>query len=205
MKHLLALFLLSACALSAQQKHLQLTPCTPKRVSGLCGAYSVPEDRTKPGGRQITLRIFVVPGPHSEKKRAPLFLIDGGPGQSTVEHLEDSELVEIYHAILRDSDIVAVEERGVGGLDALICPSDSAPRTSQSDFLDYADIARACLPWAKAHAALNQYHSLNAVADLEELRAAMGVDKINLWALSHGTREEIGRASCREREKSSGG
>lgn len=195
MKRLLALLPLGACALSAQPTHLQLTPCTPNKVPGLCGTYSVPEDRTKPGGRQVTLRIFVVPGvrpgPHSEKKAAPVFLIEGGPGQSTVEHLENSELLDIYRMVSHDSDIVAVEERGVGGPNALICPSDSHPRTSQNDFLDYADIARACLPWAKAHAALDQYHSLNAITDLDDLRAAMAVDKINLWALSHGTREAL--------------
>src|SRR5215470_3813468 len=191
MKRLFALFFLSACALSAQQTQLQLTPCTPKKVSGLCGTYLVPEDRTNPASRRITLRVFVAPGSHSEKNAAPLFLIEGGPGQSTVEHLEDSELLDIYRTILRGSDIVAVEERGVGGPDALICPSDSAPRTLQNDFLDYADIARACLPWVKSHAALDQYHSLNAIVDLDEVRAAMGVDKINLWGLSHGTREAI--------------
>ena len=185
--------LFAAAMACAQQPKPTLTPCTPKKVAGLCGTYTVPEDRAKPQGKHITLRIFVVPGPDAAKAKtvAPLFLIEGGPGQSTYEHLADAELIDVYRQVSRASDIVAVEERGVGGPDALICPGNSGQRTLQDDFLSYADVARACLPWAKAHAALDQYHLLNAIADLDEVRAAMGFEKIDLWALSHGTREAM--------------
>src|SRR5581483_7305666 len=149
----------------AQQ--LRLEPCTPNNVAGLCGTYLVPEDRAHTHGKHIRLRVFELPATAEKKAADPLFLIEGGPGESTVEHLETKDLLGVYRAIARDRDIIAVEERGVGGPDALICPSDEAGRTLQHDFLDYAEIARACLPWANAHAALDQYHSLNAIADLD--------------------------------------
>jgi pimeloyl-ACP methyl ester carboxylesterase len=193
MKRLLLFFLLPAAALVAQPSPLQLTPCTPKNVAGLCGTYSVPEDRAQPHGKHIALRVFVLPGPDLAKAKmaTPMFLIEGGPGMSTYEHLTTGDLTDVYRQVSRDSDIVAVEERGVGGPDALICPGNSGPRTLKDDFLSYGDVARACLSWAKSHAELDQYHSLNAIVDLDAVRAAMGLDKIDLWALSHGTREAL--------------
>ena len=182
---------LLALGFLGQTQQISLQPCTPNKVAGLCGTYSVAENRGRPGGRQIALRVFVAPSPAAKKASDPIFLIEGGPGQSTVEHLESSDLLPVYRTIARDRDIIAVEERGVGGPDALICPGNSSPRTLQDDLLDLADVARACLPWAKSRASLDRYNSLDAIADLDEVRAAMGVDKINLWALSHGSREAL--------------
>jgi pimeloyl-ACP methyl ester carboxylesterase len=61
----------------------------------------------------------------------------------------------------------------------------------RDDFADLAVTARACVAYVQAHAALDQYHSLNAIADLDAARAALRYEKIDLWALSHGTREAI--------------
>jgi pimeloyl-ACP methyl ester carboxylesterase len=181
---LLALFLSTvACA------QLPLTPCTINKASGLCATYSVPEDRAHPKGRHVALRVFVVPASTQQKKADPLFLIEGGPGISVVENL--SNLADFFQSIARDRDIVAVEERGTGQSNPLRCPSSSAPRNIQDALADFKTIARGCLPWARTQAALGQYHSLNAISDLDEVRRALGAEKINLWGLSHGTREAL--------------
>ena len=187
MKRLACLLLLCSAA-SAQS--LKLTPCTLKKVNGMCGTFSVPEDRAHPERRSIGLRIFMLPATAAKKQPDPIFLIEGGPGQSTVEHLSESDLVPIYQQIAGDRDIVAVEERGVGESNGLMCP-EPATHTLQDDFADLVTTARACLPAVQAHAALDQYHSLNAIADLDAVRAALGYDKVNLWGLSHGSREEL--------------
>jgi pimeloyl-ACP methyl ester carboxylesterase len=182
-------FLLLLCSSAvAPAQTLQLTACTLKKVEGLCGTLSVPEDRAHPERRAIGLRVFEIPT--AKNRPDALFLIEGGPGQSTVEHLSDIDLLPIYRRIAGDRDIVAVEERGVGQSNGLTCPEPNA-RTLQDDFTDLAATARACLAVAQAHAALDQYHSLNAIADLDAVRAALRFDRIDLWALSHGTREAI--------------
>lgn len=182
---LLGLFLPTVAA-----AQLPLIPCTVNKTSGLCGTYSVAENRAHPKGRRIPLRIFVVPASSAQKQPDPLFLIDGGPGISAVDNL--GNLADVFFRVIaRDRDIVAVEERGTGQSNPLRCPSSSAPRAIQDALADFKTIARQCLPWARTHAALDQYHSLNAIADLEEVRSALGADKINVWGLSHGTREAL--------------
>src|SRR5215510_151493 len=164
---------------------LTLRPCTVNKTAGLCSRYSVAEDRAHPKGRRIPLRVFVVPASTPQKRPDPLFLVEGGPGISAVENL--GNLADIFfRGIARDRDIVAVEERGTGESNPLRCPSSSRPRSLVDDLADYKTIARKCLPWARAHAALDQYLSLNAIADLEEVRHALGAQKINLGGLSHG-------------------
>ncbi|HEX5208945.1 MAG TPA: alpha/beta fold hydrolase [Steroidobacteraceae bacterium] len=176
------------CAASAQT--LKPAPCTLGKVQGLCGTFFVPEDRSHPERRMIGLRIFEVPATAAKKPADPLFLIEGGPGISTVEHLSNAELLGIYRQIARNRDIVAIEERGVGQSNGLTCP-EPARRTLKDDFVDLVESAHSCLPTVQAHAAPDQYHSLNAIADLDAVRAALGYDKIDLWGLSHGTREAL--------------
>lgn len=174
----------------APAQTLKLSDCTLKKVEGLCGTFPVPEDRAHPERRTIELRVFAVRAAKQRSHSGALFLIEGGPGESTVEHLSDTELVPVYRRVAGDRDIVAVEERGVGQSHGLTCPEPKA-RTLQDDFADLVDTARDCLPAAQSHASLDQYHSLSAIADLEAVRAALGYDKIDLWGLSHGTREAI--------------
>ncbi len=178
------------CNGSASAQALRLEKCTIKKVSGLCGSFSVPEDRAHPERRSISLRVFAVPPTTATRQPDPIFLIEGGPGISTVEHLSESELLGLYRQLAGDREIVAVEERGVGQSNGLVCPEPKS-RKLQDDFDDLVTTARTCLPAVQSHAALDQYHSLNAIADLDAVRAALGFDKINLWSLSHGTREAI--------------
>ena len=64
---------------------MQLSDC---RLQGLsaaarCGVVSVPEDRQGPaGGRQIDLRVAVVPATLRPAAQDPLFVLVGGPGQA---------------------------------------------------------------------------------------------------------------------------
>jgi pimeloyl-ACP methyl ester carboxylesterase len=185
-----ALFLLLLCSpMLASQ--LQLAPCTLKKTTGFCGKYSVPEDRAQPHGRHISLRVFVVPPPDAVKKQPePLFLIDGGPGISVVDNLANLA-GDVFLQIGRDREIVAVDERGTGESNPLRCPSRNSTQTLTASLSDISELARECLPWAKAHGGLENYHSLNAIRDLDDVRQALGYDKINLWGLSHGSREVL--------------
>src|SRR5215470_10537688 len=106
----LACLLLTCISGAASAQTLKLAACTLNTVERLCGSFSVPEDRERPERRTIGLRIFVVPA--ASKRPDPLFPIEGGPGNSTVEHLSDPSLLPVYRQIAGDRDIVAIEERG---------------------------------------------------------------------------------------------
>ena len=48
-----------------------------------CGTLQVPEDRSNPSGRQIGLRVAVVPAVAADAKPDPLFALAGGPGDAS--------------------------------------------------------------------------------------------------------------------------
>jgi hypothetical protein len=45
-----------------------------------CGTLSVPEDRSRPDGRQIALNIVVIPAADPDPSAPPLYDLAGGPG-----------------------------------------------------------------------------------------------------------------------------
>ena len=54
-------------------------------VLGVCGTLKVPEDRSNPGGRQIGLRVAVVPALAAVPAPDPFFAIAGGPGDASTQ------------------------------------------------------------------------------------------------------------------------
>jgi len=184
-----ALVLLLALASPGWAQSLPLAPCKLNGHDGRCGTFSVPEDPARPDGRGIALRVFVLPASKTPKQPEPIFTIEGGPGVSTVQNV--SSFPEFFGALAPDRDVIAVDERGTGESNPLVCPGRETIKDIHEALATFSELALPCLPWARAHAALEQYHALNAIRDLDQVRAALGYDKINLWALSHGTRNAL--------------
>jgi pimeloyl-ACP methyl ester carboxylesterase len=174
----------------APKEALELAPC---RLDGLgvaarCGRLSVFEDRAAARGRRLELRVAVVPALASSPRPDPLFLLVGGPGQAATE--AGAAVAAQLRDVLRHRDIVLVDQRGTGQSNPLRCESDQqqplqelfAPRPA-------AEKTRAC------HAALDadtrQYATPTAMADLDDVRAALGYEQIHLWGGSYGTRAAL--------------
>ena len=172
---------------------LALTPCTlvspgsPSAVSASCGRWAVPENRAKPRGRQIELAVAVVPSRAKRPRPDPVFLLAGGPGQSALESFPAA--APAFAGLLRNRNVVLVDQRGTGGSNPLECPP-AAPRNAGSMEPSDADAARRsaerCL--ATLDADVRQYTTSEAVADLEAVRAAIGAPEVNLVGISYGTR-----------------
>ncbi len=56
-----------------------MAPCPVGPFTGLCGTLSVPEDRSQPSGRQVALRVALLPATGTPQPD-PLFMLAGGPG-----------------------------------------------------------------------------------------------------------------------------
>jgi pimeloyl-ACP methyl ester carboxylesterase len=186
-----AAWLSLACAGGpAPEKPLTLSPC---RLPGLgvaarCGSLRVFEDRAGARGRSIDLRVAVVPALASNPRPDPLFLLVGGPGQAATE--AGARVAEGLRDVLSHRDIVLVDQRGTGSSNPLRCESDEqqplselfAPRPS-------ADETRAC--HATLQADTRMYATPSAMDDLDDVRAALGYERINLWGGSYGTRAAL--------------
>src|SRR6516162_8635986 len=170
---------------------LVLTPCElehPLRLSVLaaeCGVLQVPENPRQPDGRQIALHVARVPAISRRKQPDPLFVLAGGPGAAAGAFY--ASVAGAFARILRERDIVLVDQRGTGGSNALECPESE-------DFLGHAsekeieERTRACLGSLAARADVAYYTTSLAVQDLEQVRAALGYARINLYGASYGTR-----------------
>lgn len=152
-----------------------------------CGTYEVFENRATKRGRKIKLKIVVFPATGPDKAADPLFYIPGGPGSSATE---DAPFVAEGYAKIRERrDLVFVDQRGTGGSNPLDCvffdPSD--PRSYFGLYFPLADV-RKCREQLEPKADLKLYTTHIAMDDLDEVRAALGYEQINISGASYGTR-----------------
>jgi pimeloyl-ACP methyl ester carboxylesterase len=180
-----------ACTQSAQgSQQIALTPC---RLDGLgvearCGRYSVFENRRTREGRRLDLKLALVPALAGSPRSDPLFLLVGGPGQAATE--AGPQVVEALRDVQRRRDIVLVDQRGTGGSHPLDCKDESEGSLAQR-FAPRLDLplTRVCREQLAADPAL--YTTDLAMDDLDDVRAALGYDRINLWGGSYGTRAAL--------------
>jgi pimeloyl-ACP methyl ester carboxylesterase len=177
-----------SAAASSSSPRLSLQSCELQGIQGdvRCGTYEVFEDRAAKSGRTIKLKIVVL---KSLGKPAPdaVFPLHGGPGAPATGLVEMAN--EILKPVRQDHDLVFVDQRGTGGSNPLTCDVDDDTKDINSFFGDILppDKVRACREKLQEHADLRLYTTPIAMDDLDDVRAALGYNKIDLVGLSYGT------------------
>lgn len=170
----------------------KLKPCTgyDTPVDAYCGTLKVYENRTTKQGRQIDLNIVVLPALRSDAQPDPLFFLAGGPGQGAAQL---AKLVrEIFRRVQNDRDIVLVDQRGTGKSNPLNCLTDDEDDSLQSIMQtneQALEKLKACQ--ATYDADLTLYATPIAMDDLDDVRAFLGYEKINVYGGSYGTRAAL--------------
>jgi pimeloyl-ACP methyl ester carboxylesterase len=159
-------------------------PLGVRSVSAECGWLNVPEDRTKPEGRQIALRVARVPAISRRKQPDPLFVIKGGPGGSATELYTNAS--HAFARIRRERDIILVDQRGTGKSHPLTCDFDEAALYGPVEEMEA--LFRKCRDALSTKADLAQYTTSIAVQDLDVVRQTLGYERITLYGVSYGTR-----------------
>ncbi len=185
------LIMLSAGAPLSPDGHLGALALGPCHLEGLseevrCGSYRVFEDRTGRAGRTLDLQVAVLPARSRRPERDPLFVLAGGPGQGARGYAALAE--HVFDGVRRNRDIVLVDLRGTGDSNPLDCPGWADPLDSLAEDA-WVEIARRCLASLDADPRL--YTSEPAMDDLDDIRAALGYERINLWGGSYGTRAAL--------------
>jgi pimeloyl-ACP methyl ester carboxylesterase len=183
-----ALVLLTALAAlgapaAAPTSDAPLEPCTlPGSTEPLrCARIAVPEDRSKPAGRRIELRVVIIPAIKPDPAMAPLYDLAGGPGLAATLGADFYLTAGQAHRQWRD--IVLVDQRGTGGSAPLGCQELAGTGTT------YPDAAvRTCRERLAKRADLSRYTTADTVADLRAVRAVLGHGKVDLLGISYGTR-----------------
>ena len=190
----LALGATVAAPFTAAQPGLDLADC---RLDGVpvparCGTLAVFEDRAAGAGRTIDLNIVVLPAVSDNPEPDPLFFLAGGPGQAATEVA--GPMLPLLADVRRTRDLVFVDQRGTGGSGPLTCAfferdaeEDAVSESLQFDTLPLDEL-RECLEEVETLADPRQYTTPVAMDDLDDVRAALGYERINLYGGSYGTR-----------------
>ena len=171
---------------------LELTPCQAPGVTEkvLCGSYEVFEDRAARKGRKITLKVLVFPATGQTREPDPFVYIPGGPGSSATE--DAPGIAQVFASIRNRRDFVFIDQRGTGGSHPLDCKffDPANPQSYLGYFFPLEDV-RKCRQELEPKANLKLYTTPIAMDDLDEVRAALGYERLNLFGGSYGTRAAL--------------
>ena len=182
----LALATLSVSARAEAAAALRLAPCAGIRNAphdAKCASLSVFENRSAHAGRQIAIRILVLPA--KERNAGAIFELSGGPGQSAIDDVPF--VMQQFRALRRSHDLVFVAQRGTRYSHQLQCSLYSDPAQYLRELFPSAPL-RACRARLTPFADLNEYGTSVAADDLDDARSALGYDKIELYGGSYGTK-----------------
>jgi pimeloyl-ACP methyl ester carboxylesterase len=168
----------------------RLHPCATDEgpTDASCGSLEVFENRAATSGKRLELKIVVLPSIGSDVRPDPLVFLAGGPGQGAARM---AGLVQAaFWSVQRTRDIVLVDQRGTGHSNPLNCRAsgDSLQDLVESDDDALARLER-CLATLPGDPRF--YTTTIAMDDLDDVRAYLGYDTVNLYGGSYGTRAAL--------------
>ena len=175
-------------------------PCAfpvPSGYSPECGYLVVPENRSRADSQMIRLHIAIFRNRTGHSVSDPVINLAGGPGSSSL-NAANYLFSHGLGAVLDQRDFILFDQRGTGySQPRLDCPEREAitpqllgGRLSPLEIQQaIVDAFRLCHDRLISEGIdLSAYNSATSAADLNDLRLALGYDKLNLYAISYGTR-----------------
>src|SRR5580692_8203246 len=153
-------------------------------IAAHCGILRVPLDREHPKEGTIDLKVAVVPALNRRSTAPPLFLLAGGPGQSAMQVYV--ALSSAFARINRNHAIVLMDQRGTGQSSLQSCEYPEDWQVPDDPIPVLRKATAECV--AKLGTRTRFYTTSIAVHDLDDMRAALGYDQIDLYGGSYGTR-----------------
>ena len=163
---------------------LRLSPCAEVAADAECGTLTVFENRAIGQGRQIPIKVVVFRAAE-RSARSGLFIFAGGPGQASTTFV--GAVNGWLQPVRQTLDVVLVDQRGTGGSHALACEPKADPAMVFGHVFR-PDVVRRCRETLAASADLSKYTTAIAVEDVDDVRAALGYDRVSLFGVSYGTR-----------------
>ena len=174
----------------ARHSELSLRPCHVPNLDDevRCGTYEVYEDRAARVGRKIGLNIVVIPALNPKHAPDPVVWLHGGPGAAATQ-TAGAAREDFLAGVRHDRDLVFVDQRGTGKSNPLNCDLGDSPDDLKAFFGELLPRGkvRECREKLEKTANLKLYTTQIAMDDLDEVRAALGYETINIAAASYGT------------------
>jgi len=162
-------------------------------VEVTCGTVEVPENRTDPDSKMISLAVAKLHSNSDTPREDPVVQLEGGPGFSSLDSVGGYS----KSAILDERDYYIWDQRGTGystpNLDCTetneaIWDAFSTTDDPEVEGGRIEDAMRTCRDRLLADGVdLAGYDTPQNAADLADLRVALGIDEWNLRGISYGS------------------
>jgi pimeloyl-ACP methyl ester carboxylesterase len=147
----------------------------------------VPENRERPGGRQIALNVVVIPATQAAPAREAITFFGGGPGQPATVFA--GYMIDKLASLRGTRDLLFIDQRGTGRSGPLQCylRDPGNPQSYIDDFMPPARAA-ACRDSLTRVADVTRYGFPELAHDTDAVRRTLGYERLDLWGGSYGTR-----------------
>lgn len=171
---------------------IRLTHANGRSLNAERGLLMVPSCRKQDESPAIALPFVRIPA-HQDHGLAPLFVLAGGPGAPAIGSFETA-FFEHVERFSRICDVVTFDQRGANN--ALPNLDNPAPPRydfdvvlTRENFLDAqrASARRLATYWRERGVNPNDYNTVENAHDINDLRRALHVSKINLHGASYGS------------------
>lgn len=159
-----------------------------------CGYVTAPEQHAVPAGRTIQLAVVRIRSTGKRPAADPLFVEQGGPGDSTIGVLVNQVFPALpeLQAVLQSRDLVFVEERGTRySRPFLSCPEYDARNIAVAKGeMAYTDPGwfKTCQARFQAQGIrLEAFNTLENAADVYFVAETLGYRAFNFYGVSYGT------------------
>jgi pimeloyl-ACP methyl ester carboxylesterase len=154
-----------------------LAPCGEEASGTLCGFVDVPLDRKAPGAGTIPIAFEL----HARRDQsAPslgtVVVVEGGPGGASTEL---RFFYDLLGPLFDRRDLLLVDVRGTGKSRAIDCPE------AQAVLSPTLEMVSACA--ASLGDASDLYTSPDSADDIDAVRKALGIEKLDFYGVSYGT------------------
>lgn len=165
---------------------------TGESVAAELGWLLVPEARSQPAGNKIKLPVLRFKS-QAERPGYPIVYLAGGPGASGLESAK-AAIFPVLMALRTRADVIVFDQRGTGSAEPslvipgkLDLPTDSTldSPASRQRLLDQARQAAAEI--RQRGIDLSAYNTNENADDVNDLRLALGAEKITIWGHSYGS------------------
>ena len=156
------------------------------------GKFNVPENRTKAESRKLNLK-FIRFKSTSKSPGYPIVYLAGGPGGSGINAAK-GDRIKLFQELRKIGDVIAFDQRGTGISDGpppyagwwSFDPDKPTDREVVEKKI-FEETLRAAKYFESQGVDLSGYNTNENADDLNDLRIALGAEKISLVSISYGT------------------
>ncbi len=156
------------------------------------GFLWVPESRSRPEGRLVRLGLVRFPST-SPRPGPPIVYLAGGPGGSGIDAVRGPRF-PFFMALREAGDVIALAQRGTrGSIPYLACPNPwvyplEQALTRETFLQSMLAWSETCVEhWQELGVDLTAYHTVESADDVEDLRTALGAERLSVLGIDYGT------------------